>query len=69
MTADTSERGLKRLITGKLDVREAADALPEEPGEPDAVEADFTGLEGGDDSRPGRDRRTELPTTQGETTP
>lgn len=56
------------VVTGKLDVREAAAALPEEPDDPDAVEADFTGVEGGgDDGRPDRDRWTAVPATQEET--
>ena len=37
------------VVTGKLDVREAAAALPEEPDDPDAVEADCAGPEGRDD--------------------
>ena len=46
------------VVTGKLDVREAAAALPEEPGEP----------EGGDDGRTD-DRWTAVSATQEETTP
>ena len=54
------------VVTGKLEVREAAAAVPDEP---DAVEADFTGAEEGDDSRPDRDRWTAIPATQEEMTP
>ena len=56
------------VVTGKLDVREAAAALPEEPDDPDAVEADCAGPEGRDDDRADRDPRTEVPATQGEMT-
>ena len=56
------------VVTGKLDVCAAAAALPDEPGDPDAVEADYADPEGGDDSYPDRDRRTEVPTTQREMT-
>ena len=56
------------VVTGKLDVREAAAALPEEPGDPDALEADCAEAEGGDDGRPDRDRRTAVPATQEEMT-
>ena len=45
------------VVTGKLDVREAAAAPPEEPDDPDAVEADCADPGGRDDSRPDRDRR------------
>ena len=55
-------------VTGKLDVRRAAAALPEEPDDPDAVEADCAGPEGRDDDRADRDPRTEVPATQGEMT-
>ncbi|MCY4350639.1 MAG: restriction endonuclease subunit S, partial [Thiotrichales bacterium] len=54
------------VVTGKLDVREAAAALPEEPDDPDAAETDCAEPEGGDDSHPHRDRRTEVPATQRE---
>ena len=57
------------VVTGKLDVREAAAALPEEPGVLDAVEADCAEPEGRDDSRPDRDRRTAVPATHEEMTP
>ena len=56
------------VVTGKLDVREAAATLPEELGNPDA-EADRPGPEGGDDIRPDRNRRTAVPATQEEMTP
>ena len=55
-------------VTGKLDVREAAAALPEEPDDPDAAEADCPEPEGGDDDRCDRDRRTAVPATQEEAT-
>ena len=54
------------VVTGKLDVREAAAALPEEPDDPDAAETDCAEPEGGDDSHPHRDRWTEVPATQRE---
>ena len=60
------------VVTGKLDVREAAVTLPddpdgpEEPDDPDAAETDCAEPEGGDDSHPHRDRRTEVPATQRE---
>ena len=57
------------VVTGKLDVREAAAALPEEPDDPDAVEAECLGPEGGDDGCPDRDRRTAVPATQEEMAP
>ena len=57
------------VVTGKLDVREAAAALPDEPDDPGAVEADFAGAEGRDDSRPDCYQRTALPWLQPETTP
>ena len=57
------------VVTGKLDVREAAATLPEESGAPDAVEADCPEPEGGDDGRSDRDRRTAAPATQEEATP
>ena len=56
-------------MTGKLHVREAAAALPEEPDAPDVVEAGFAGAEGGDDGFPDRDGRTAIPATQEEMTP
>ena len=56
------------VVTGKLDVREAAATLPEEPSDPDAAEADCAEPEGGDDDRPDRDRRTAVPATQEEMT-
>ena len=60
------------VVTGKLDVREAAVTLPvdpdgpEEPDDPDAAGTDCAEPEGGDDSHPHRDRRTEVPATQRE---
>jgi len=60
------------VVTGKLDVREVAVTLPddpdgpEEPDDPDAAETDCAEPEGGDDSHPHRDRRTEVPATQRE---
>ena len=38
-------------VTGKLDVRETAAALPEEPDDPDAEEGDCSGAAGRDDAR------------------
>ena len=57
------------VVTGKLDVREAAAALPEEPGDPEEVEADCPEPEGRDESRSDRDQRTAVPVTQEEATP
>ena len=57
------------VVTGKFDVREAAATLPEEPDDPDAMEADFAGAEGRDDSRPDRDRRTTVPARKEEMAP
>ncbi len=62
-------RLISDVVTGKLDVREAAAALSEELGDPDAVEADFTGVEEGGGDRRDRDRRTAVPATQEEATP
>ena len=56
------------VVTGKLDVREAAVALREEPDDLDAVEADCAGPEGRDDDRPDCDPRTEVPAKQREMT-
>ena len=39
------------VVTGKLDVRAAAAALPEEPDDPDAAEGDCPGTAGRDDTR------------------
>ena len=55
-------------VTGKLDVREAAAALPEEPDDPDAAEGDCPGTAGRDDARGDLDRRTVVPATQEEMT-
>ena len=52
------------VVTGKLDVRAAAAALPEEPDDPDAAEGDRPGASGRDDVRGDLDRRAEVPTTQ-----
>ena len=52
------------VVTGKLDVRAAAAALPEEPDGPDAVEGDYAEAKGGDGDRPDCDRRTDAPTIQ-----
>ena len=57
------------VVTGKLDVREAAAALPDEADDPDAVATDFAEAEGTDDSRPDRGRWTAVPVTQEEMTP
>lgn len=56
------------VVTGKLDVREAAAALPDEADDPDAVATDFAEAEGTDDSRPDRGRWTAVPTTREEMT-
>ena len=52
------------VVTGKLDVRAAAAALPEEPDDPDATEGDCPGASGRDDVRGDLDRRTVVPATQ-----
>ena len=57
------------VVTGKLDVREAAATLPVDLSDLDAVEVDFAEAEGTDDSRPDRGRRTAVPATQEEMTP
>ena len=69
LVSEYRTRLIADVVTGKLDVREAAAALPGEPGGLDAMEADFTGAEEGDDGRPDRDRRTAVPATQEEMTP
>ena len=56
------------VVTGKLDVREAAAALPERLDGLDAVEGDCAGAKGRDYGDPERDRRTEAPTIQEELT-
>ena len=56
------------VVTGKLDVREAAIALPEEPDDPDTVEGGCAESEGRDGGLPDRDRWTEVPTIQEEIT-
>ena len=55
------------VVTGKLDVREAATVLPEEPDDSDAEETDCADPGGRDDVRPDRDPRTEVLATQRET--
>ena len=57
------------VVTGKLDVREAAAALPDEPDDPDAAEADCGEPEGGDDGQLDRCRRPAVLETQQEMTP
>ena len=57
------------VVTGKLDVREVAATLPEVPDDPDAVEAECLGPEGGDDGWPDHDRRTAAPATREEAAP
>ena len=54
------------VVTGKLDVREAAAALPEEANGPDAAEGDRAGSAGRDEGRTGHSRRTEITTVQEE---
>ena len=56
-------------VTGKLDVREAAAALPEEPDDADGTEAGCAEAEGGGDGRSDDNRRTEVPATQPGMTP
>ena len=56
------------VVTGKLDVRAAAAALPEELDEPDAAEGDCPGAAGRDDARGDLDRRSVVPATQEEMT-
>ena len=54
------------VVTGKLDVREAAAALPEEPDDTDAARGDCVGPEGGNEGRTDHYRRTEFPAAQEE---
>ena len=54
------------VVTGKLDVRAAAAALPEEPDGSDATEGDWAGPEGGDEGLTDHGRRTEFPVAQEE---
>ena len=49
------------VVTGKLDVRASAAALPEEPDDPDPVEDDWAGTEVGDVDRPDRNQPMETP--------
>ena len=57
------------VVTGKIDVREAAAALPEELDDPDAAEAGRAEPDGGDDSRPELGLRMEVPATRPEMAP
>ena len=57
------------VVTGKLDVREAAAVLPGEPNDADDTEAGCAEVEGGGDGRSDDNRRTEVPATQPEMTP
>ena len=61
-------RLISDVVTGKLDVREAAAALPEEPDEPDAAGGNGAGVEKGDDGRAGGGWRTEARATRMEMT-
>ena len=54
------------VVTGKLDVREAVAALPEEPDGPDAARGDCEGPEGGGEGRIDHGRGTEFPAAQEE---
>ncbi len=54
------------IVTGKVDVREAAAALPEEPDDPRAEESDCTVTEGRDEVDTGHHRRTEFPAAREE---
>ena len=54
------------VVTGKLDVREAAAALPEERDDTDAARGDCAGPEGGDGDPTGYGRRAESPAAQKE---
>ena len=56
------------VVTGKLDVREAVAALPEESDEPDAVRRDGAGVEGIDDGRADGGWRREARATRMEMT-
>ena len=55
------------VVTGKLDVRAAPAALPEEPDGRGAPEGICAGPEGKDESRTDHSRRTEFPAAQEET--
>ena len=59
-------RLISDIVTGKLDVREAAAALPEEPIGPGAAEGDCTGTEHSDEVRTDHSRRTEFSAAQEE---
>ena len=54
------------VVTGKLDVRAAAAALPEDTDGEDASEGDCAEPEGGDEGRTDHGRRTEFPAAQEE---
>lgn len=54
------------VVTGKLDVREAAANLPEDLNDPDVAEGDCAGLEGRGEVGAGHSRRTEFPTAREE---
>ena len=54
------------VVTGKVDVREAAAAPPEELDDPDAEEAGRAGLEGRDEDLTGNSGRTKFPTAREE---
>ena len=62
-------RLIAEVVTGKLDVRQVAATLPDNLDDSDALEADFAGEEGGDNSRADCDRRTAVPAMQEEMTP
>ena len=66
LIAEYRTRLIADVVTGRLDVREAAGALPKEPNGLDAVEGDRAEAEGMDGERPDCDRRTEAPTIQEE---
>ena len=61
-------RLISDVVTGKLDVRDAAAALPEEPGAPLAPEGERAGPGGRDEGRTSPSRRIEFPAAQEEVT-
>ena len=69
LLAEYRTRLIADVVTGKLDVREAAAVLPEEPGDADGTEAGCAEAEGGSDGRSDHNWRTEVPATQPEMTP
>ena len=69
LASEYQTRLIADVVTGKLDVRKAAAALPDEPDDPDVVEVNCPETEGGDDGRRDRDQRTAVPATQAEITP